>query len=118
VLVAELNRVSRLVLVFGQVPNLEVFVLVNCKELANPGCEPGLLVTEVLHPFKNCFFGGCVFAVFDWHDFRVFEVQETPFYLCNREISLVVPDGNGGRKFFLKERYRATGIGSQQKTLV
>lgn len=94
-LVTKLYRVRSLVLLFVQVPDLEVFVLVDSKELAQTRVEVGVFVSEVLDTFELVL----VFFV----DVDVFKIEQAPFNLSNRVNGLVVPDGNGGSEALIEE---------------
>jgi hypothetical protein len=87
--VAEINSVSWLVCILGQVPNLEVFILINSKELTYSGSETSLVISEVLCTLEDM--PGFLIC----HHFGVVEVEQTPLDLSNCKLSLVIPDSNG-----------------------
>lgn len=85
VFVAEVNHVRWLVGCFCQVPNLEVFVLVDDEELTETSCEPRLVISEVLRALEVL----VVFVIIV--DVLVFKVKQTPFDLSVGKLTLVVP---------------------------
>lgn len=93
--VAELDRVSRLVLRLVQVPNLEFFVLVDREELTQACGESGVLVSEVLDALD-------VLLVL-FLDVDVIKIKEAPLDLGNGIDGLVVPDCNRRREVLVEE---------------
>jgi len=73
---------------FLQVPDLEVLILVNGKELTVPGSELGAFLVMT-----------CL----------ILEVQETPLYLGDWELARVVPYRQREGVVLVVDRYGATG---------
>ena len=123
-LVAEVNYVRWFVLRLRQVPDLEVFVLVDGEELAQTSCKPRLVVSEVLRALEVL----VVFVVVV--DVLVFEVEQTPLNLSDGKCTLVVPHRYWSCVLGVKQsktrsqdvkkhlRYGSTRVGSKQESLV
>lgn len=80
-----------------QVPNLEVFELIDGEEFAHARCEPCVLIAQVLRSNELLLeFGVC-------QDFGLVEVEQTPLDLRYRALALVVPDCDGCGILFVKD---------------
>ena len=80
-----------------QVPDLEVFSLVNRKELTDPSCKASSVISKVLRPFKLF---PCPFIFLN---FCIIKIKKTPFYLCYCIFGLLVPNCNGRCKIFVED---------------
>lgn len=100
-LIAELDCMGWSAQTLVQVPNLEVFVLVYCKEFTDSGSKAGCVVSEVLRTLK------LLSKLFISHDFCVIEIEKAPFDLSYGVVCLVIPDCNRSGVIFIEESREA-----------
>lgn len=79
--IAKFDNMSGFILALGKVPDLEVFILINSKELADSGGKPCFIITKVLRPLE----------VFICFYLRILEVKKTPLDLSDWKLALMVP---------------------------
>ena len=111
VFVFEVDGVGWLRNSLRQVPDLEVFSLVNRKELTDPSCKASSVISKVLRPFKLF---PCPFIFLN---FCIIKIKKTPFYLCYCIFGLLVPNCNGRCKIFVEDTIEKLFIMFEKLTL-
>lgn len=110
-LVTELNNVSRLVLTLCQVPNLKIFVLIDCKEFTYSCSISGSIISKVLCTFE------ILFWLFICHYLSIIEIKQTPLYLGYWILSLIVPNGNRCSIILIKHPINKKKVSTLKKFL-
>jgi len=106
----KMNDMGWFILRLLQVPNLEIFSLVDCEELTDTGRKLRLVRVGRQHNF--------VFLAFFLLSFSFVKVKQAPFKGSDGSLTFLIPDCQRRCILFVVEANGATGVSGEQIAFV